>query len=47
MFKVANYISQDNLQHTLWQFEEIVLHQGPLPTDLKDYYGSTYNVQIQ
>ena len=31
----------------MWQFEEIVLHQGPLSTEHKDYNGNTYNVQIQ
>ena len=45
--EVADYISRDNLQHTLWQFEEIVSHQGPLSTEQKDYNGSTYNVQIR
>ena len=44
--EVADYISSNNSQHTLWQFEEIVLHQGPLSTEHKDYNGSTYNVQI-
>ena len=45
--EVAEYISHNNSQHTLWQFEEIVLHQGPLSTDHKDYNGSTYNMQIK
>ena len=45
--EVADYISRDNSQHTLWQFEEIVSHQGPLSTEHKDYNGSTYNVQIR
>ena len=31
----------------MWQFEEIVSHQGPLSTEHKDYNGSTYNVQIR
>ena len=26
----------------LWQFKEIVSHQGPLSTEHKDYNGSTY-----
>ena len=30
--KIAEYISQDNSQHTLWQFKEIVSYQGPLST---------------
>ena len=31
----------------LWEFEEIVSHQGPLAMDHNDYNGSTYNVLIQ
>ena len=46
LLKVAEYISKDNTQDTLWQFEEIVSHQGPLDAGHKDYNGSTYNVQI-
>ena len=41
--KVVEYISHNNSQHTLWQFKEIILHQGPLTTD---HNRSTYNMQI-
>ena len=30
----------------LWQFEEIVAHQGPLRSDHPHYMGSAYNVKI-
>ena len=45
--EVVDYISRDNQQDTLWQFEEILSHQGPLSTEHPDYNGSTYNVQIK
>ena len=45
--KMADYITKDNSQTMLWEFEEIVSHQGPFTMDHRDYNGSTYNVQIQ
>ena len=44
---MVDYITKDNSQTMLWEFEEIVSHHGPLTMDHKDYNGSTYNVQIQ
>jgi hypothetical protein len=47
-----DYIEQDNFANDLsndglFQFREIIGHQGPLKPDDLDYKGSTYNVKVE
>ena len=44
--QMLEYIERDDDSQTIWKFNKIVSHQGPLSTGDVDYRGSSYNVMI-
>jgi hypothetical protein len=43
--QILEYLAKDDID-TVWKFQDIIGHQGPLSKSHKDYKGSTYNVTI-
>ena len=45
--KMLEYISKDEETDTVWKFQRIVSHHGPLQPNHPEYKGSQYNIMIE
>ena len=43
---LVNFINEDEGEDGLWNFREILAHQGPLNSTSPSYLGSTWNVHV-